>query len=266
MIRSAGWPRSTVRRSNYRPAKSACLKFCSAAWGAWSARINWSIISAAGARKSATTPSRFTSIGCARRSNREASGSPPFAVWVIALSDPKASKPLPPTSETERSLFGETLDWMLAPLLFVWPLSIAFTHYFANNVANFPYDQALREHVAAIARQVKLVDGKPQLSLPASARALLRADETDSVYFHVVTVEGRYLAGDKDLPSDSLKPDPEVVPGEIYLREADFKGQDIRLAYTYLAEPNMDSAKWVVIEVGETMEKRSQLANKIVAR
>ena len=39
---------------------------------------------------------------------------------------------------------------MLAPLLFVWPLSIAFTHYFANNVANFPYDQALREHVTAI--------------------------------------------------------------------------------------------------------------------
>ena len=78
--------------------------------------------------------------------------------------------------ESERSLFGEILDWMLAPLLFVWPLSIAFTHYFASNVANFPYDQALREHVAAIARQVKLVSGRPVLSLPASARALLRVE------------------------------------------------------------------------------------------
>jgi two-component system sensor histidine kinase TctE len=29
----------------------------------------------------------------------------------------------------------------------------------------------------------------------------------------------------------------EVMPGEIYLRDADFKGQDLRLAYTYLAEP-----------------------------
>src|SRR5574343_1263383 len=218
MIRSAGWPRSTVRRSNYRPAKSACLKFCSAAWGAWSARINWSIISAAGASKSATTPSRSTSIGCARRSNREASGSPPFAVWVIALSDPKASKPLPPTSETERSLFGETLDWMLAPLLFVWPLSIAFTHYFASNVANFPYDQALREHVAAIARQVKLVSGRPVLSLPASARALLRADETDSVYFHVITRDGKLLAGDAELPGPGGAADLVVLPCESYFR------------------------------------------------
>ena len=185
--------------------------------------------------------------------------------WATVLSDPKAINPLPVSGETERSLFGEILDWMLAPLLFVWPLSIAFTHYFANNVANFPYDQALREHVAAIARQVKLVNGKPQLSLPASARALLRADETDSVYFHVITVEGKLLAGDRELPLVELPQDESILPGEIYMRDAEFRGQDLRMAYTYLAEPNMPRAQWVAIEVGETTEKRSQLANKIVA-
>ena len=68
-------------------------------------------------------------------------------------------------------------------MLFVWPLSIAFTHFFANNVANFPYDQALREHMAAIYRQVKLVNGKPVLTLSASTRALLRADETVTSIF-----------------------------------------------------------------------------------
>jgi len=154
---------------------------------------------------------------------------------------------------------------MLAPLLFVWPLSIAFTHYFANNVANFPYDQALREHVAAIARQVKLVNGKPLLTLPASARALLRADETDSVYFHVVTQGGKLLAGDKDLPMPAQAPENNLVVGEIYLRDAEFNGQDLRFAYTYLAEPQMPAERWVVVEVAETTEKRNQLANKIVA-
>jgi two-component system sensor histidine kinase TctE len=181
------------------------------------------------------------------------------------LSDPTASNPSSPPSETERSLFGEILDWMLAPLLFVWPLSIAFTHYFANNVANYPYDQALREHVTAIARQVKLVNGKPLLSLPASARAMLRADETDSVYFHVRSGDGKLLAGDKDLPVSTLSLDESTMPGEVYMRDADFKGQDLRLAYTYLAEPQMARSQWVLIEVGETTDKRSQLANKIVA-
>lgn len=177
----------------------------------------------------------------------------------------KVTNATTPASETERSLFGEILDWMLAPLLFVWPLSIAFTHYFANNVANYPYDQALREHVAAIARQVKLVNGKPILSLPASARAMLRADETDSVYFHVLGGEGKLLAGDKDLPPLRMPDDDSVIPGEIYMRDGDFKGQELRMAYTYLAEPQMTKAQWIVVEVAETTEKRSQLANKIVA-
>ena len=173
------------------------------------------------------------------------------------------SSPLP-GADTERSLFGEILDWMLAPLLFVWPLSIAFTHYFANNVANYPYDQALREHVAAITRQIKLVGGKPVLNLPASARALLRADETDSVYFHVVTQDGRLLAGDKELPMPTVLKDENPLAGEIYLRDTEFNGQDLRIAYTYLAEAQMPRERWVIVEVAETTDKRTQLANKIV--
>lgn len=184
--------------------------------------------------------------------------------WAIALNDPKQSNPTA-SAETERSLFGEILDWMLAPLLFVWPLSIAFTHYFANNVANYPYDQALREHVTAIARQVKLINGKPVLSLPASARALLRADETDSVYFHVLTRDGKLLAGDKGIPAPAADAWQGAIPGEIYLRDAEFNGQDLRFAYTYVAEAQAPLDRWILIEVAETTEKRTQLANKIVA-
>jgi len=179
------------------------------------------------------------------------------------LSDPRPSSP--PAAESERSLFGEILDWMLAPLLFVWPLSIAFTHYFANNVANFPYDQALREHVTAISRQVKLVNGKPVLTLPSSTRALLRADETDNVYFHVIGREGKLLAGDRELPNPDRKVASDALPGEIYFRDIEMNGQDVRVAYSYVADGEMPRDRWVLVEVGETMEKRTQLANKIVA-
>jgi two-component system sensor histidine kinase TctE len=184
-------------------------------------------------------------------------------VWAIVLNDHKQSNV--PSGETERSLFGEILDWMLAPLLFVWPLSIAFTHYFANNVANFPYDQSLREHVSAIARQVKLVNGKPLVSLPASTRALLRADETDNVYFHVLTANGAILAGDKALPLPPDSSSENILLGEIYFRDIEFNGQDLRVAYTYVADGHQAKNNWVVVEVAETTEKRTQLANKIVA-
>lgn len=166
----------------------------------------------------------------------------------------------------QRSLFGEILDWMLAPLLFVWPISIAVTHFFANNVAGFPYDQALREHVTAISRQIKFVEGRPQVVLAGPIRMLLRSDEIDNVYFHVLGPGGKLLVGDKELPV----PDADLAtasdePGELYFRDAESNGQDLRVAYMYMAEPSMPRDRWLLIEVGETLEKRSQLSNKIIA-
>ena len=167
--------------------------------------------------------------------------------------------------DDERSLFGEILDWMLAPLLFVWPLSIAVTHYFAESVASYPYDQTLREHTTAVARQVRFVGVRPVVSLSSSARAVLRADETDNVYFHVTNRSGKVLAGDPDLPAPESWADDDAQPGEVYFREGDFKGQGLRIAYTYLSAPDQPRDSWLLVEVGETLEKRSQLANRTVA-
>ena len=155
---------------------------------------------------------------------------------------------------------------MLAPLLFVWPISIAVTHYFSTNVANYPYDQTLREQVAAISRQVRFVDGSPQISLPGSARAFLRSDEIDSVYFHVLDMKGKLIAGDAELPlREKSIAIEQYDAGEVYFRDDDFKGQDLRVAFMFLGDFSSPRESWVLIEVGETLEKRSQLSNKIIA-
>lgn len=154
---------------------------------------------------------------------------------------------------------------MLAPLLFVWPISIALTHYFANSVASYPYDQALREHVSALARQVVLDKAGPQLLLSQSARALLRSDEVDNVYFRVGTLEGRQIGGDAGLPLMPTELVEAMLPGSVYFRDAEYKNDDVRFAYTLLSDPALPKNKWALVEVGETLEKRSQLANKIIA-
>lgn len=154
---------------------------------------------------------------------------------------------------------------MLAPLLFVWPISIAVTQYFANTVAAYPYDQALREQVAAIARQVRVSNGKVTVALSGSARALLRSDEVDQVYFHILQRNGKHILGDEELPiaADVLsQPDD---PGDVFFRDAEVNGQDMRIAYQYIADESLPRDRWVIIEVGETREKRGQLANRIVA-
>ena len=49
------------------------------------------------------------------------------------------------------SLFGEILDWMLAPLLLLWPMSVALTWLVAQSIANRPYDRELGELTREIA-------------------------------------------------------------------------------------------------------------------
>jgi two-component system sensor histidine kinase TctE len=178
---------------------------------------------------------------------------------VIALRNPKAK------AESQRSLFGEIIDWMLAPLLFVWPISIAVTHYFATTVAAYPYDQTLRESVNAIARQVSITDGRASLAFPDAARSLLRADQVDIVYFHVVYRDGRHIGGDREMPlaEDILRQPDE--PGETYFRTTEVAGEELRIAYQYIADPALPRNRWVLVEVGETTEKRGELTNKIVA-
>ena len=50
----------------------------------------------------------------------------------------------------QRSLFGEILDWMLTPLLLLWPLSLALTWFVAQGIATKPFDRALEFNLQAL--------------------------------------------------------------------------------------------------------------------
>ena len=54
----------------------------------------------------------------------------------------------------QRSLFGEILDWMLTPLLLLWPISLGLTWLVAQNIANKPFDRALINSAQALTQLV----------------------------------------------------------------------------------------------------------------
>lgn len=164
-------------------------------------------------------------------------------------------------SSVPNSLFGEILDWMLAPLLLLWPISIAATHHVANDIANEPYDQALSESVGAISRLVRVVDGRVIVSLPAQARAILHADERDDFYYQVRNSQGRLLAGDEQLPVPAGGDEPSMT--EVRFRDERIAGDPIRIAYkAHELEPGK---RWVIIQVAETRHKREALASRIIS-
>ena len=182
-----------------------------------------------------------------------------------------APHPAPPRSEerSQRSLFGEILDWMLVPLLLLWPLSIAITYIVARSIANEPFDRALEDKLTALAQQVKEQDGKVVTRLDSAARDILHADDIDNVYFQILDAQGVLVDGEQDMP---MPRDAEMPPPWSTQFRNDFiRNTEVRIAYTYVdlhktrVEPSFSfEPKLALVQVGETLDKRSQLVNQII--
>lgn len=172
-----------------------------------------------------------------------------------AASPPRKSGP-------PNSLFGEILDWMLAPLLFLWPISIIITHNVADSIANQPYDLALADGVRALSRLVQVEEGQVVVRFPAPPRALFRADQDDVVYYQVADQSGATLSGDAEIP---LVPPPATLIGEdVLLRDSMIHGEEVRVAYRFVSPDPVHLDRLVLVQVAETRNKRTDLASRVV--
>jgi two-component system sensor histidine kinase TctE len=167
----------------------------------------------------------------------------------------------------QRSLFGEILDWMLAPLLLLWPMSVALTWLVAQGIANRPYDRELGQLVRTVARRV-VVQEVParqvvfQVALQQAAAELLRSDDTDKIFYQVLGLRGEYVAGDREVPvPDALEP---LVPGDLRFRDETIQGETVRVAYLWLPDVGRTGEEPPLVQVAETLDKRSRLATEII--
>ena len=161
----------------------------------------------------------------------------------------------------QRSLFGEILDWMLTPLLLLWPISLVLTWLVAQSIAGKPFDRTLEYDVSTLARLITSENQTTRFSLPISARELMRGDDTDVIYFQVLGANGELLGGERELPEPPE--DEPVVMGHIRLRDDKFQGSDMRIAYLWVAVDGA-SGHPALVQVAESLDKRSVLAAEII--
>jgi two-component system sensor histidine kinase TctE len=180
-----------------------------------------------------------------------------------------------------RSLFGGILDWMLAPLLLLWPISIAITYFIAKAIANGPFDRALETRVNVLAQQIQPVNGVAELSLPVLTRDFFSANNASKIVYQVRGTHGELLAGDASLPLPHEGKDSLPPPGLVAFRNDMLHGRDIRVAYASvelphaaLAQPPCENLQTraakpgcslpAFVQVAETVDERNQLANDII--
>jgi two-component system, OmpR family, sensor histidine kinase TctE len=162
----------------------------------------------------------------------------------------------------QRSLFGEILDWMLTPLLLLWPLSLALTWFVAQGIASKPFDRALEFNLQALTQFVVTRDNKVSFNLTPQARDLLKADDSDLVYYQLKDLRQGVVSGEPDFPSPPTGAEAATA-GRILLRDDLVRGDEVRVAYTWL-ERHSDPSHLVLMQVAETKGKRSTLATEII--
>ncbi|WP_461548372.1 sensor histidine kinase N-terminal domain-containing protein [Sphaerotilus sulfidivorans] len=149
---------------------------------------------------------------------------------------------------------------MLAPLLLLWPMSLALTWLAAQGIASLPYDRALIESVRSLGQRVEVRGDDILFDLSRETARMLRADEVDNVYYLVRGSRGEIVSGDRDLP---LPPaDEPRTPGQVKVRDDEIHGDSVRVAYQWIV-PGSDS-RAVLVQVAETQAKRSRLATEII--
>ena len=161
----------------------------------------------------------------------------------------------------QRSLFGEILDWMLTPLLLLWPISLALTWLVAQGIAGRPFDRGLEYNVQVLAHLVRHNEQQVLFNLPQPAREILRADDADLVYYQVLGARGEFLSGERDFPLPPEEEKPQA--GEVRLRDDEMRGADVRVAYVWV-RVEVPEVRYVLVQVAETLEKRSVLATEII--
>ena len=165
----------------------------------------------------------------------------------------------------QRSLFGEILNWMLLPLLVLWPMSVALTWLVAQGIANQPFDRELAAKARLLGREVaaQVESGRPlsALVIPPRVAEALRADGEDDTRFNVSDASGE-VPGDG--PLGAAIGDERTAPGEVRFRDDTAAGEPVRVAYMWVPGIGRDGAGSPLVQVSETLGKRNRLATEIV--
>lgn len=161
---------------------------------------------------------------------------------------------------SQKSVFGEIVDWTLAPLLILWPISMALQYFFAFGIANNAYDRELRDSVVGVAKQLSFDGSRIAIEERAAAAAILRADDDDLTFFQVRDARNAVIGGEGAIPLAEFT--PELAPQTVYFRDDFLPGHEVRVAYMFAQVPDMPGA--VLVQVAETIGKRGRLASEII--
>lgn len=155
---------------------------------------------------------------------------------------------------------------LILPLIII---SAAAGYYLANQFTNLAYDKSLYRTALALADQVSLESLGVQVNLPEIAKDLLEYDEDDDIYFRIIGPAGDLVAANNNLPLPKIYPAADkYLYYDAQIKDATEPNYSKLRVVVYALPLSIGTAinshKNVYVMVGETLQKRTQMANEIM--
>lgn len=156
-----------------------------------------------------------------------------------------------------RRLFVQLLEWLLAPMVVVWPAAVAATYFAATAIANTTFDAELRQMARGLAEEVLHADpaGDWEQSLPVLGA--VRNDSIGRFVAQVATLEGRVVAGDLELPPPA---DDSQSFERFRFRDIVIDGKRMR---SVQSEVVSRGGERLVVQLAEPYERRGALVGDV---
>jgi two-component system sensor histidine kinase TctE len=152
------------------------------------------------------------------------------------------------------TLRRKLLAWLLVPLCLVLLADVIGSYVAVHAIVQSIYDGELAEIARELVLHVRTDARQTEFDLSSDAERTLLLDQYDDVYYAVRDDREQVIAGRRDLPALA------AAPGGIRFEDARYAGAPVRIAVL----DRQVAGRPVVIEVAETMAKRTMLARKLL--
>ncbi|WP_296640955.1 sensor histidine kinase N-terminal domain-containing protein, partial [Thiobacillus sp. 65-1402] len=155
-----------------------------------------------------------------------------------------------------RQLIIRMLAMMLPLFILLWAIAYFSSQYFINAA----FDRSLMRRTFALADRVEVLHGRVQVDLPVAARELLVFDQEDLLFHSITGPDGRVIEGERDMPR--LPARKLLKPGQLIVYDGVKDGAKVRVAAFALSLKGTSASGAALVQVGETLTRRSVLAGR----
>jgi two-component system, OmpR family, sensor histidine kinase TctE len=155
-----------------------------------------------------------------------------------------------------RQLIVRMLSMMLPLFILLWVIAYFSSLYFINAA----FDRSLVRRTYALADRIEVLRGRVQVDLPVAAREMLAFDQEDLLFHRITDPLGRVIEGDLNMPP--LPGDKGIRPGQLIIYDGVKDGEKVRVAAFALSLKGTSASGVALVQVGETLTRRSAMADR----